>query len=164
MLKLDLAPLTQLVSLDVDGDTRTFLLREHSPKKSVEFLKLFDSMRAQRERLLDAPLLEHSPESWEEVSLASDALYLWLLKGREQGVPVDPEWVGGLTVSQRRRLLDTQTTLNQIEAIGPNLLAALAFLEAARLAAAIVQTGETSGAGGKSASPSELPTASTPGE
>lgn len=157
MLKLDFSPITQDISLDVDGDVRCFRLREHSVANGVEFLRRFDVLRMDRARTESLDIIDQGSAAWEALAASADDLFLWLLglKGVPLDTPADEAWVAGLVLSQRRRIIDLQTTLNQIEDIAPNLLAVLVYLQAARTAVQLV--GEMPGDGGKSVSQSPPP-------
>lgn len=163
MIRTAIKPLQQVVELDVDGDVRSFVIREQSVARATEFLRKFDSLRQDAAKADAADLLVQTPEMWEQVAGGSEDVLLWLLSTPVEGGRVaDQEWVHGLTLSQRRAVIDLQAKLNSLEDIAPNFLAILRLLHAGRMARLYLSDGEMNGSGGRSPIDSQPSTDSTP--
>lgn len=151
MIRTALQPLSEIIELDAEGDVRSFVLREHSVIRSVEFLRKFDLLRQDISKVESLDLLEMSPAAWSTVAGGSDELLMWLLdRPEEGGKPADVDWLKRLALGQRQAILDAQAKLNRLEDIAPNLFAILRLLWIARMAAEMASDGVTNGSGGNS--------------
>lgn len=146
-----------------ERDEKTFVLRELSIRGSAHFVRLLDEAVKTEARAV--PSDQWETHLWEQVAPAIRPLLRFVLGTPVDGSKLTDEWLDGVPLSERERVLEIQSELNRMTSILPKLMAILQQSHAIRMAKLLLRYEEKTsgtGRGGKFATSSEPDTESPP--
>lgn len=161
--------LVSLLEVERDGaiveerDEKTFVIRELSIRGAAQFVRLLDC--AVKIEASAVPSDQWETHLWEKVAPAIRPLLRFVLGQPVDGSTLTDEWLDGVPLSERERILEIQSELNRMTSVLPKLMAILEQSHAIRMAKLLLSYEEKTsgtGRGGRFATSSEPATESLP--